>query len=124
MSDPFSQIRYAVADGIATITLSRPDRLNAFAATMMGELIAAFDRGDADDAVRAVIVTGDSRAFCVGADLSAEAVTFDYDNRPDAPRGGSPVRPDGSIDHGHDAVRDGGGRGTLRIFRRLKPPGE
>ena len=77
----FTQIRYAVADGIATITLARADRLNAFTATMMAELIAAFDRTDADDAVRAVIVTGDGRAFCAGADLAQGAATFDYDNR-------------------------------------------
>lgn len=117
----FTQIRYAVTDGIATITLSRPDRLNAFTATMMAELIAAFDATDADDAVRAVIVTGDGRAFCAGADLAAGAATFDYDSRPDAPRGGSPVRPDGTTDYAHDAVRDGGGQVTLRIFQSLKP---
>nr|WP_295658929.1 crotonase/enoyl-CoA hydratase family protein [Polymorphobacter sp.] len=120
MSD-FTQIRYAVADGIATITLGRPDKLNAFTGTMMAELIAAFDAADADDAVRAVIVTGEGRAFCAGADLSAGAATFDYDNRADNPRGASPVRADGSIDYAHDAVRDGGGRVTLRIFQSLKP---
>ncbi len=118
---PFTQIRLAVADGIATITLSRPEKLNAFTGTMMAELIAAFDATDGDDAVRAVIVTGDGRAFCAGADLSAGAATFDYDNRPDAPRGASPVRTDGTTDYAHEAVRDGGGRVTLRIFRSLKP---
>ena len=117
----YSQIRYDVADGIATITLDRPDKLNAFTATMMAELIAAFDAVDADDAVRAVIVTGSGRAFCAGADLSAGAATFDYDQRDDNPRGGSPIRADGSIDYSHDAVRDGGGRVTLRIFECLKP---
>ena len=113
----FTQIRYDVADGIATITLDRPDKLNAFTDTMMHELIAAFDAVDADDAVRAVIVTGAGRAFCAGADLSAGAATFDYD----ALGGASPVRADGSIDYSHDAVRDGGGRVTLRIFECLKP---
>ena len=117
----YTQIAYAVADGIATITLDRPDKLNAFTATMMHELIDAFDRVDADDAVRAVIVTGAGRAFCAGADLSAGAATFDYDKRPDSPRGGSPIRADGSVDYSHDAVRDGGGRVTLRIFECLKP---
>jgi enoyl-CoA hydratase/carnithine racemase len=117
----FTQIRYAVADGIATITLDRPDKLNAFTATMMAEMITAFDAADADDAVRAVIVTGEGRAFCAGADLSAGAATFDYDNRADNPRGASPVRADGSVDYSHDAVRDGGGRVTLRIFESLKP---
>lgn len=113
----FTQIRLAVADGIATITLSRPDKLNAFTGTMMTELIAAFDATDANDAVRAVIVTGDGRAFCAGADLSAGAATFDYEALGSA----SPVRADGTTDYGHDAVRDGGGRVTLRIFASLKP---
>ena len=117
----FTQITYEVEDGIATITLDRPDKLNAFTATMMTELIAAFDAVDADDAVRAVIVTGRGRAFCAGADLSAGAATFDYDNRADNPRGSSPMQGDGSVDYGHDAVRDGGGRVTLRIFECLKP---
>ena len=113
----FTQIRLAVADGIATITLSRPDKLNAFTGTMMTELIAAFDATDADNAVRVVIVTGDGRAFCAGADLSAGAATFDYEALGSA----SPVRADGTTDYSHDAVRDGGGRVTLRIFASLKP---
>ena len=117
----YTQIRYEVAGGIATITLDRPDKLNAFTGTMMSELIGAFDEVDRDDDVRAVIVTGAGRAFCAGADLSQGAATFDYDNRSDAPRGASPVQADGSVDYGHDAVRDGGGRVTLRIFECLKP---
>ena len=117
----FTQIALDIDGPVATITLDREGKLNAFTATMMTELIAAFDQTDADDAVRAVIVTGRGRAFCAGADLSAGAATFDYDNRADNPRGASPVRADGSIDYAHDAVRDGGGRVTLRIFRSLKP---
>ncbi len=117
----FTQIEYEVEHGVATITLNRPEKLNAFTATMMHELIEAFDLVDADDAVRAVVVTGAGRAFCAGADLSAGAATFDYDNRSDNPRGASPVREDGSIDYSHEAVRDGGGRVTLRIFECLKP---
>lgn len=117
----FTQIRYEVVENIATITLNRPEKLNAFTATMMNELIAAFDAADADDEVRAVVVTGAGRAFCAGADLSQGAATFDYDKRSDNPRGSSPVRDDGSIDYSHDAVRDGGGRVTLRIFQSLKP---
>ena len=65
----FSQINYVVSDHVATITLNRPEKLNAFTNTMLHELIAAFDLSDADDDVRAVIVTGAGRAFCAGADL-------------------------------------------------------
>ena len=72
----FSQILYDVDEHIATITLHRPDRLNAFTGTMMHELIEAFDRTDADDDVRAVIVTGSGRAFCAGADLASGGETF------------------------------------------------
>ena len=80
----FSQISYDVADHIATITLSRPDKLNAFTGTMLEEMIAALDLSDADDDVRAVIVTGEGRAFCAGADLSSGGDTF--------ARGGSDVQ--------------------------------
>ncbi|MBN3856264.1 crotonase/enoyl-CoA hydratase family protein [Paraburkholderia sp. Ac-20340] len=103
----FETLRYHVEDGVATITLHRPEKLNAFTATMMQELIAAFDTTDADDAVRCVIVTGSGRAFCAGADLSSGGETFDY-----AKRLGT------SVETVH---RDGGGRVALRIFRSLKP---
>ena len=75
----FEQIIYSVADGVATITLNRPEKLNAFTGKMMNEMIEAFDMTDADDNVKAVIVTGSGRAFCAGADLSEGAKTFDYD---------------------------------------------
>ena len=111
-----------IADDILTITLNRPDRLNAFTVQMMAELIAAFDEADANDGVRAVIVTGAGRAFCAGADLSAGAKTFDYAARADRPdRQGTPLQPDGEIDWSHESVRDGGGRVSLRIFECLKP---
>lgn len=113
----YQTIRVEVADGIATITLSRPDRLNAFTAEMSHELIAAFDQTDGDDAVRVVIVTGDGRGFCAGADLSAGAATFDYATLGDT----GPVKPDGSVDWSHVDLRDGGGLVTLRIFNSLKP---
>ena len=100
----YEEIRYDVADGVLTITLHRPDRLNAFTTRMMHELIDAFDRADADDAVRAVIVTGAGRGFCAGADLGGGGDTFNY-------RGGEPI----------DEHRDGGGRVTLRIFESMKP---
>lgn len=114
-----------ISHGIATLTLNRPDKLNAFTGRMMHEIIAAFDETDARDDVKVVIVTGAGRAFCAGADLSAGAKTFDYDARDDdkSSRAGqaSPVRPDGTVDYSHEGVRDGGGRVTLRIFESLKP---
>lgn len=113
----FETIRYGVADNILTITLSRPERLNAFTPVMAKELIEAFDRADADDDVRCIIVTGEGRAFCAGADLGAGAATFDYGARG---RSGA-ERDDGTIDYSHESVRDNGGLVTLRIFRSLKP---
>ena len=103
----YEHITLDIADGIATITLNRPDKLNAFTGTMMHEMISAFDRTDADDAVKAVIVTGAGRGFCAGADLSSGGDTFS--------RGGSDVVGDRGI------PRDGGGLLTLRIFDSLKP---
>lgn len=100
----FSEIGYEVADGILTLTLNRPDKLNAFTVTMMTEMLRAFDAADADDAVRAIIVTGAGRGFCAGADLSGGGGTFDY------------------AEHGERAAhRDGGGLVTLRIFESKKP---
>ena len=92
---PYETIIYDVADNILTITLNRPDKLNAFNATMQRELIDAFDAADKDDNIRVIIVTGAGRAFCAGADLSSGADTFDRDAR----RG--PVRqlPNGGVDY-------------------------
>ena len=118
----FETLTYAVDANILTLTLSRPDKLNAFNGPMMAELIQAFDAADADDAVRAIIVTGAGRAFCAGADLSAGAKTFDYAARSDRPeKQGTPLRADGQPDWSHESVRDGGGRVTLRIYECLKP---
>jgi enoyl-CoA hydratase/carnithine racemase len=105
MSD-YTDIEYDVADRIATITLSRPEKLNAFTPTMAEELIRAFDEADDDDVVRAVIVTGAGRAFCAGADLSSGGSTFDHKTR-----GGIADEPQ----------RDRGGLVSLRIFESLKP---
>jgi enoyl-CoA hydratase/carnithine racemase len=102
----YEQIVYQVEDGIATVTLDRPDKLNTFTAQMRTELIDAFDRADADDSVRAVVVTGRGRAFCAGADLSAGSSTFDINAR-------------GVSDA--DEWRDGGGQVALRIFACTKP---
>jgi enoyl-CoA hydratase/carnithine racemase len=109
----FETILYDVEDGIATITLNRPDKMNAFTARMMADMIEAFDATDADDAVKAVIVTGAGRAFCAGADLSGGGATFDV-----AARGNEPERASGRVG---DIQRDGGGRLTLRIYDSLKP---
>jgi enoyl-CoA hydratase/carnithine racemase len=108
-----------VADDICTITINRPDKLNALNTAMIRELIDAFDQADADDAVRAIIVTGAGRAFCAGADLSLGGGTFDRDMRKDRPP--VPHGPDGEPDLSHDNARDGGGRITLRIFDCRKP---
>ncbi|QDM17741.1 enoyl-CoA hydratase [Tardiphaga sp. vice352] len=113
----YETILYDVADQILTITLNRPDKLNAYNATMQAELIAAFDAADADDNVRAIIVTGAGRGFCAGADLSSGADTFDRDAR----KGPVKRHADGSVDYSDDKVRDGGGQVTLRIFKCLKP---
>lgn len=111
----YQTIRYEVDDGIATLTMAQPAKLNAFGPTMMAEMIDAFDRVDADDAVRAVIVTGEGRAFCAGADLSAGPEGFITEG------GEGLLNADGSFNYAASAARDGGGRLTLRIFRCLKP---
>jgi enoyl-CoA hydratase/carnithine racemase len=101
----YEQITVQNADGVLTITLNRPDRLNAWTPTMGQELIAAFDAADADDDVRAIIVTGAGRGFCAGADLQGGGSTFDWRER----QGGEGI------------PRDGGGRFTLRVFDCTKP---
>jgi enoyl-CoA hydratase/carnithine racemase len=98
-------------DGIATVTLDRPEVLNAFNLTMQHELIDVFDTTDAEDGVRAVVVTGRGRAFCAGADLSSGGDTFDYASKA-AQDAGAFV---GGVH------RDGGGAISLRIFDSLKP---
>jgi enoyl-CoA hydratase/carnithine racemase len=110
---PYSEIRYEVEDGIATITLDRPARLNAYTYVMRGELLSAFDEVDADDSVRAVVVTGAGRAFCAGADLAAGGATFEGSGRGEM-FAGEDLLADGT-------PRDGGGTVALRIARCLKP---
>lgn len=104
----FETIRYEVEDGILTITLSRPDRLNAFTEQMREEIVSALDASDADDDVRAVVFTGEGRAFCAGADLGGGGSTFDSSQR------SNPTLPDGT-------QRDGGGIVSLRLFESTKP---
>jgi len=115
----YKEILYDVADNILTITLNRPEKLNAFTGTMMSEMIDAFQRANKDDDIRCIIVTGSGRAFCAGADLSAGASTFDATQRADRPeRNAGPVD---SVNWSDERVRDGGGRVTLEIFECLKP---
>ena len=99
----YEQITYEVQSNILTLTLNRPDKLNAFTGRMMLEMIDALDRADADDAVKAIIVTGAGRGFCAGADLSSGSNTFNADSA------GAGLKP------------DGGGLLTLRLFDCLKP---
>ncbi len=103
----YTELLYSVADGVATVTLHRPDKLNAFTNTMMRELHMVFDEIDADDNVRAVVMTGSGRGFCAGADLSGGGGTFN----------------DGSLstDSQSKFRRDGGGTVTLRMFKCNKP---
>jgi enoyl-CoA hydratase/carnithine racemase len=104
----YETIRTAVADGVFTLTLDRPDRLNAFTHEMGREIVAALDDADADDDVRAVVVTGAGRAFCAGADLSSGAGAFEESSTQAA-----------GADW--DVPRDPGGEVALRIFGSLKP---
>lgn len=106
----YQTIDYTVDDKVLTITLNRPDKLNAFTTRMAHELVDAFDQADADDEVRAIVVTGAGRGFCAGADLSGGANTFNFDEQ----SGDDAVTPE-------DATRDTGGLVTLRIFKCLKP---
>src|SRR5579884_524184 len=103
----YEQIRAEIEDRVLTITLNRPERLNAWTPTMMGELLDAFDRADADDDIHAVVITGAGRGFCAGADLEAGGATFDWRERA---RGA-----------GADIPRDGGGQLVLRVFDCTKP---
>jgi enoyl-CoA hydratase/carnithine racemase len=107
----YETIQLAVVDGIATLTLNRPDRMNAFTPLMGSEMIDAFDQTDANDEVRVVIVTGAGRAFCAGADLGSGGSTFDYQKR--AAARGEVLDP--------ASERDGGGTVGIRIYESLKP---
>lgn len=116
----YDTIRYEVENGIATVTLNRPDVFNAMNMAMTSELLDVFDRTDQDDAVRVVIVTGAGKGFCGGADLTKGADIFDKEKTGQG-KPQSALRPDGTFDYASEAARDGGGRLALRIFDSLKP---
>jgi enoyl-CoA hydratase/carnithine racemase len=116
---PYEQIAVNVDHNILTLTLNRPEKLNAFTAKMMWEMIDVFTKVNADDEVGAVIVTGAGRAFCAGADLSGGASTFDATTNP--ARKERDAGPVDTVDWSDERVRDGGGRLTLAIFECLKP---
>lgn len=107
----YETTKLEIANGVATLTLNRPERMNAFTPQMALDMIAAFDETDANDDVRVVIVTGEGRAFCAGADLAGAGSTFDYEKRA-AARGGT---------FDPAAERDGGGTVGIRIYESLKP---
>jgi enoyl-CoA hydratase/carnithine racemase len=112
----YTAIDYRVEEGIATVTLSRPEKLNAFSYRMIDEVLDVLDRIDADDDVRAVIFTGAGRAFSAGTDITDGTAVFTRDDEQDALR-----KADGSFDYGAEAARDGGGLISLRLYRCLKP---
>jgi len=116
---PYEQIAVDTKDRILTLTLHRPEKLNAFTLKMMREMIDVFTRVNRDDAVGAIVVTGSGRAFCAGADLSAGANTFDATTNPERKeRDAGPVE---TVNWSDERIRDGGGRLTLAIFECLKP---
>jgi len=108
----FETIEFDVADSIATITLNRPEKMNAFTTQMRQEICDALDLTDAEDDVRAVIFTGAGKAFCAGADLSSGGKTFDFKARADEAREATRVG---------DVYRDGGGLVSLRLYESQKP---
>ncbi len=119
MSD-YATILYEVDGPVLTITLNRPERLNAFTSRMQGEVIAALDAADADDAIRAVIFTGAGRGYCAGADLSRGDDTFDFDNQDEGAKA-ERQRAEGRQAGDTAWMRDGGGLLTLRLYEFNKP---
>jgi len=103
----YEQIKYEVADGILTITLHRPEKLNAYTQRMCDEIVDALDRADDEDGIRAIVVTGTGRAFCAGADLSGGARTFDF----------ATAQPETQLAQ----RRDSGGVMSLRVLECKKP---
>ena len=116
----FQTLLYEVSDHILTLTMNRPERLNAFNSRMQKEFLEALDHADADDEIRVVIVTGQGRGFCAGADLEKGAETFDYDNQTDEAKE-ERASNEGRQDGDKAWMRDGGGLLSLRIYEFNKP---
>src|SRR5690606_17509371 len=115
----YATLRYEVSDGLLLLTLNRPEHLNAFTVEMANELVDAYTRASADDAVQAIVVTGEGRAFCAGMDLSVGGNVFGLDESLTPTLQDMRERlDDPSIHHG---VRDTGGRVALAMFNCLKP---
>ena len=115
----FNTITTEISDNILTITMNRPDHLNAMTIEQIDELVEAFGIADRNDDVGAVIVTGAGRAFCAGADLSVGTSAFDRTTNTEQEE--APLQASGEVDWSDERVRDAGGRLTLRIFECLKP---
>ena len=115
----YNTLDYAVQDGILTLTLNRPEQMNAFTVEMANELVAAFTRASDDDAVRAIIVTGSGKAFCAGMDLSVPGNVFGLDESQQPTLDDMRARLDDPAIHA--GVRDTGGRVTLAIYNCKKP---
>ena len=116
----YQTITFNIKNHVGTMTLNRPDKLNAFNARMFNEMMDALNHVDENDEIRALIITGAGKAFCAGADLSAGENTFNYDKRADRPDKKVPQK-NGQYDLSHENTRDAGGRLSLRIFSCLKP---
>lgn len=115
----YNTLAWSLADGILTLSLNRPEQMNAFTVEMANELVAAFDRASEDDAVRAIVVTGAGKAFCAGMDLSMPGNVFGLDESQRPTLDDMHTRLDDPAIH--DGVRDTGGRVTLAIYRCKKP---
>ena len=115
----YTTIDYAINERVLTITLNRPDQLNAFTVTMANELVDAFNRASADDAVGAIVVTGAGRAFCAGMDLSVGGNVFGLNEsvKPTLAELSETLDDPAMI----EGVRDTGGRVTLAIYECNKP---
>ena len=116
----FETILYEIKEKILTITLNRPEKLNAFTRLMMKELITAFEEGSNDDNVRVIIVTGAGRGFCAGADLQKGGANFNREIKK-AAANLDIKKPEEQTEEELEEIRDGGGLTTLAIYDCNKP---